>query len=60
MEVREKELSVFVDAKPVQHYATLCGEAPKTSIGLGAGGNAKMELATRYDDVSLAPLEDTQ
>lgn len=60
MELREKELSVFVEAQPVQHWATLHGEAPKTSIGLGEGGNGKRELAWRDDDVSFEPLEETQ
>ncbi len=44
----------------MQHWATLHGEAPKTSIGLGEGGNGKRELAWRDDDVSFEPLEETQ
>jgi hypothetical protein len=57
VEVRGKELSVFVDAKPVLNYTTLCGHAPKTSIGFGVGGNGKTVIATWYDDVSIEPLE---
>ena len=57
VEVRGKELRVIIDAKPVLSYATLCGDALKTSIGLGAGGNGKTVLATWYDDVSFEPLE---
>jgi hypothetical protein len=47
---------VFVDAKPVLQYTTLSGDAPKTSIGFGVGGNGKTVLATWYDDVSIEPL----
>ena len=57
VEVRGKELSVFVDGKPVLQYTTLSGDAPKTSIGFGVGGNGKTVLATWYDDVSIEPLE---
>lgn len=57
VEVLGKELRVFVDGKPVLQYTTLCGDAPKTSIGFGVGGNGKTVLATWYDDVSIEPLE---
>jgi hypothetical protein len=57
VETRGRELSVFVDGKPVLQYTTLCGDAPKTSIGFGVGANAKTVLATWYDDVSIEPLE---
>jgi len=57
VEVRGRELRVSIDAKPVLSYTTLCGDAPKTSIGLGAGGNGKTVLATWYDDVRFEPLE---
>lgn len=60
MEVREKELSVFLDAKQAQRWVTLCGEAPKMSIDLGAGGNEERELARRDADVSFQAGEDTQ
>jgi hypothetical protein len=56
VEVRGKELRVLIDAKPVLNYTTLCGDAPKTSIGFGVGGNGKTVLATWYDDVSIEPL----
>jgi hypothetical protein len=56
-EVRCKELTVFIDTKPVLQYTTLSGDAPKTSIGFGVGGNGKTVLATWYDDVSFEPLE---
>jgi hypothetical protein len=58
VEVRGRELRVSIDAKPVLSYTTLCGDAPKTSIGLGAGGNGKTVLATWYDDVKIEPLEE--
>jgi hypothetical protein len=58
VEVRGKELRVSIDANPVLSYTTLCGDAPKTSIGLGAGGNGKTVLATWYDDVKIEPLEE--
>jgi hypothetical protein len=57
VEVRGKELNVIVDAKPVLQYTTLSGDAPKTSIGFGVGGNGKTVLATWYDDVSYEPLQ---
>jgi hypothetical protein len=57
VEVRGKELTVFVDAKQVLQHTTLSGDAPKTSIGFGVGGNGKTVLATWYDDVSFEPLE---
>jgi Domain of Unknown Function (DUF1080) len=56
-EVRGKELTVFIDAKQVLQHTTLSGDAPKTSIGFGVGGNGKTVLATWYDDVSFEPLE---
>jgi hypothetical protein len=56
VEVRGKELSVSIDAKPVLQYTTLCGDAPKTSIGFGTGGNGRTVMATWYDDVSFEPL----
>jgi hypothetical protein len=46
VEVRGKEWSVFVDSMLVLQYTTLCGDAPKTSIGFGVGGNGKAVLAT--------------
>lgn len=60
VEVRGKELRVLIDARPVLHYHTLCGDAPKTSIGFGVGGNGKTILATWYDNVSIEPLETRQ
>jgi hypothetical protein len=56
-EVRGKELTIFIDAKQVLRYTTLSGDAPKTSIGFGVGGNGKTVLATWYDDVRFEPLE---
>ncbi len=56
VEVWGKELRVLIDAKAVLNYTTLCGDAPKTSIGFGVGGNGKTVLATWYDDVSIEPL----
>jgi len=56
-EVRGKELTVYIDTKPVLQHTTLSGDAPKTSIGFGVGGNGKTVLATWYDDVSFEPLE---
>jgi hypothetical protein len=41
----------------VLQYTTLCGDAPKTSIGFGVGGNGKTILDTWYDDVGIEPLE---
>jgi len=57
VEVRGKDLRVIIDAKPVLNYTTLCGDAPKTSIGFGVGGNGKTVMATWYDDVSIEPLD---
>ena len=58
VEVRGKELRVLMDAKPVLNYTTLSGDAAKTSIGLGVGGDGKTVMATWYDDVRFEPLED--
>jgi hypothetical protein len=60
VEVRGKELTVFVDGKPVLQYTTLCGDAPKTSVGFGVGSNGKNVLATWYDDVNFEPLEEAK
>jgi hypothetical protein len=57
VEARGKELRVIIDAKSVLSYTTLCGDAPKTSIGFGVGGNGKTVVATWYDDVSIEPLD---
>jgi hypothetical protein len=57
VETRGRELKVFIDGKPVLQYTTLCGDAPKTSIGFGVGGNGKTILDTWYDDVGIEPLE---
>jgi hypothetical protein len=60
VEVRRKQLTVFVDGMPTLQYTTLCGDAPKTSIGFGVGGNGKSVLETWYDDVSFEPLEEAK
>ena len=60
VEVRGKDLRVSIDANPVLSYTTLCGDAPKTSIGFGVGGNGKTVLATCYDDVRVEPLEEAK
>jgi len=57
VEVRGKKLCVIIDAKPVLSYTTLCGDALKTSIGFGVGGNGKTVMATWYDDVSIESLD---
>jgi hypothetical protein len=59
VEVRGKEMSVWVDEKPILQYTTLSGDAPKTSIGFGVGGNSKTVLAAWYDDVAFEPLPST-
>jgi len=58
VEVRGKELRVLVDGKAALIYTTLCGDAPKTSIGFGLGGNGQTVMATWYDEVSFEPLEE--
>lgn len=56
LELRGKELTVFMDGRQVLTYTTLAGDAPKTSIGLQPGGNGKTELSTWFDDIRVEPL----
>ena len=57
LEVRGKELTVWIDEKQVLQYTTLCGDVPKTSVGFGVGGHHQRVLASWYDDVHFEPLE---
>jgi len=57
LELRGKALTAFVDGRKVLEYATLAGDAPKTSIGLQPGGNKKDILDTWFDDICVEPLE---
>ncbi len=56
VEVRGKEMSVLINNKPVLNYTTLCGDAPKTSVGLGVGGDGKTILTAWYDDIVFESL----
>jgi len=57
VELRGKELTAFVDGEKALTYTTLCGDVPKTSIGL-AGGHSKADvMQTWFDDVQFSPLD---
>lgn len=60
LELRGKELTVFMDGRQVLGYTTLAGDAPKTSIGLQPGGNGKTELSTWFDDIRVEPIQPGQ
>jgi hypothetical protein len=57
LELRGKEMSAFVDGEKALTYTTLCGDVPKTSIGLAGGRNDKEIMDTWYDDIVFGPLE---
>ena len=57
LELRGKELSAFVDGEKALTYMTLCGDVPKTSIGLGGGHSKSGVMQTWFDDVQFSPLE---
>jgi hypothetical protein len=57
VELRGKELTAIVDGEKALTYTTLCGDVPKTSIGL-AGGHSKADvMQTWFDDVQFSPLD---
>jgi len=56
LELRGKEMTAFLDGKKALSYTTLCGDVPKTSIGLAGGRNDKAIMDTWYDDVVFGPL----
>lgn len=49
-------MTAFIDGNKALSYTTLCGDVPKTSIGLAGGRNEKEIIDTRYDDVVSGPL----
>lgn len=57
IELRGKELTAFVDGEKALTYTTLCGDVPKTSVGLAGGHSKKEEMRTWFDDVRWEPLE---
>ncbi|MEI6713315.1 MAG: hypothetical protein WCO60_06155 [Verrucomicrobiota bacterium] len=57
LELRGKEMTAFLDGEKALSYTTLCGDVPKTSIGLAGGRNDKEIMDTWYDDIVLGPLE---
>ena len=57
LELRGKELTTFVDGEKALTYTTLCGDVPKTSVGLAGGHSKKEEMRTWFDDVRWEPLE---
>lgn len=56
LELRGKEMTAFLDGEKALSYTTLCGDVPKTSIGLAGGRNDKEIMDTWYDDVAFGPL----
>jgi hypothetical protein len=57
LELRGKQLTAFVDGEKTLTYTTLCGDVPKTSVGLAGGHSKKEEMRTWFDDVQWEPLE---
>jgi hypothetical protein len=56
LELRGRDLTAFIDGRRTLDYATLAGDAPKSSIGLQPGGDRKRVLATWFDDIRVEPL----
>jgi hypothetical protein len=57
IEMRGKEITVWIDAKQVLNYKTLSGDAPKTSLQFAVGNASKNEMAVGwYDDVVFEPI----
>ena len=56
IELRGKELQVWVDGEQALQYLTLCGDVPKTSVGLAGGRSAKEVMHTWFDDVRWESL----
>ena len=56
IELRGKEMTAFLNGEKALEYTTLCGDVPKTSVGLAGGRNDKEILDTWYDDVVFEPL----
>jgi len=57
IELRGKEMTAFVDGGKALTHTTLCGNVPKTSIGLAGGRSNGGVMQTWFDDVQLAPLD---
>lgn len=57
IELRGKEMKASVDGEIALTYTTLCGDVPKTSIGLAGGRSSTGVMQTWFDDVHFSPLE---
>ncbi len=57
VELRGREMTASVDGQPVLKYTTLCGDVPKTSIGLAGGRSNAGPQDTWFDDVRFEPLD---
>jgi hypothetical protein len=57
IELRGKEMTAFVDGEKALTYTTLCGDVPKTSIGLAGGRSNAGVTQTWFDDVEFSPLD---
>ncbi|MEY2598220.1 MAG: hypothetical protein RLZZ142_479 [Verrucomicrobiota bacterium] len=57
IELRGKEMTAFVDGEKALTYTTLCGDVPKTSIGLAGGHSRSGVMQTWFDDVEFSALD---
>jgi hypothetical protein len=58
VEMRGKQITVWIDGREVLTYTTLSGDAPKTSLQFAVGKVARQETAEAwYDDVVFEPIE---
>jgi hypothetical protein len=57
IELRGKTMTASVDGELALTYTTLCGDVPKTSIGLAGGRSNAGVMQTWFDDVRFGPLE---
>lgn len=57
IELRGKEMTVFVDGEKALTYNTLCGDVAKTSLGLAGGHHRSGVMQTWFDDVRFSPLD---
>ena len=57
IELRGREMKAFLNGKLVLTYTTLCGDFPKSSIGLAGGRSASATLETWFDDLRFEPLD---
>jgi hypothetical protein len=57
IELRGREMKAFLNNELVLTYTTLCGDQPKTSVGLAGGRSAKAPQFTWFDDLRFEPID---